>query len=378
MSTARESLPLGRPRGASVWSITGQTDPDGAVRKIALVQEETSVGRRPDLQICLASPSVSKLHAKLKIDGPRLFVEDMGSTNGSYVNGERLSAPCELKTGDIVQFATTVFRVGNEASSVTENVTVEGDALDQALSLMQFERLMDGNAIIPFYQPIVPLDDPARRDAYEILGRSRLLGLSSPGEMFSTALQLDQEAALSRQLRLKGIQVAQRFAGNPTLYVNTHPAEVLDHELTASLETLREINPDGDMTLEIHEGAVTDPAGVRVLREHLSGLGMELAFDDFGAGQARLVELSEVRPDCIKFDMQLVQGIHSAPASRQEVVGMLVRMVNELGITSLAEGVELQEDHETLVQMGVKLGQGFYYGRPASINDHLKQHGPLA
>ena len=55
---------------------------------------------------------------------------------------------------------------------------------------------------------------------------------------------------------------------------------------------------------------------------------------------------------------------------------MLVNMVNELGIDSLAEGVETAQDHETLAQMGVLLGQGFYYGRPASIKDHLGAESP--
>ncbi len=110
---------------------------------------------------------------------------------------------------------------------------------------------------------------------------------------------------------------------------------------------------------------------IRHLRELLIELNIQLAFDDFGAGQARLLELSEVRPDYLKFDMRLVQGIHRAPPSRQQVVELLVRLVNELGIVPLAEGVETKEEHETLRQIGFQLGQGFFYGRPASISNYL-------
>ena len=56
---------------------------------------------------------------------------------------------------------------------------------------------------------------------------------------------------------------------------------------------------------------------------------------------------------------------------------MLVRLVLELGITPLAEGVETKEEHETLQQMGFLLGQGFFYGRPASISNYLN-NSPLA
>jgi EAL domain-containing protein (putative c-di-GMP-specific phosphodiesterase class I) len=83
------------------------------------------------------------------------------------------------------------------------------------------------------------------------------------------------------------------------------------------------------------------------------------------------VELTEVQPDCLKFDMQLVQGISSAPCGRQQIVSSLIRMVNDLGIDSLVEGVEATADHETLVQMGAKLGQGFFYGKPAPVKNFL-------
>ena len=75
----------------------------------------------------------------------------------------------------------------------------------------------------------------------------------------------------------------------------------------------------------------------------------------------------------LKFDMKLVQGIHRAPPSRQQVVALLVRMVNELGIIPLAEGVETKDEHDTLRQMGFRLGQGYYYGRPASIEAYLPE-----
>jgi EAL domain-containing protein (putative c-di-GMP-specific phosphodiesterase class I) len=48
-------------------------------------------------------------------------------------------------------------------------------------------------------------------------------------------------------------------------------------------------------------------------------------------------------------------------------------MVIELGISPLAEGVETAEDHETLKQMGFELGQGFFYGRPAAIQNYIGQ-----
>ena len=360
----------------SVWFFAGQIDESEPVRRVPIQTLPFRVGRRPGLALTLPCTCVSKEHAEIFERGDAIWVRDLNSTNGTYVNGKRVYGATQLNEGDIVQFATVVFRTGRqEADNVGHTVTE--DACDRALSMMQFDRLLDGEAVVPFYQSIVEIQQPGLPiRGYEVLGRSRILGLHTPKEMFATASQLNMEAELSRILRKRGVEVAQRFQERHELYVNTHPRELADDSLMESLRKLREICPDDRMVLEIHESAVTNPDMIKKLSEELKGLNMGLAFDDFGAGQARLVELSEARPDCLKFDMKLIQGIHNAPKERQDVVAMLVRMVNEIGVQSLAEGIEEEGDHETLRQMGVQLGQGFFYGRPASINDFLDRDAP--
>jgi EAL domain-containing protein (putative c-di-GMP-specific phosphodiesterase class I) len=101
-----------------------------------------------------------------------------------------------------------------------------------------------------------------------------------------------------------------------------------------------------------------------------------LAYDDFGAGQARLVELVEVPPDYLKFDLKLVHCIDHATNERQRMLASLVQMVRELGIAALAEGVETSEEHEICRQMGFQYAQGFFFGRPALPKDYLTGHDP--
>ena len=98
--------------------------------------------------------------------------------------------------------------------------------------------------------------------------------------------------------------------------------------------------------LEIHEAAVTCGEQMRTLRTALNELQIGLAYDDFGAGQARLVELVDVPPDYLKFDMKLVQNLETASMERQRMLASLVKMVHDLGITPLAEGIETAGDHE--------------------------------
>lgn len=297
------------------------------------------------------------------------MLRELGSTNGTFVNGLQITGETEIKVNDLIHFAALVFRVGMKQEALTQQHTVHEDVCDQALAMIQFERLISDGGLYPHFQPLVRLEDQSRI-GYEVLGRSRLFGLQSPHEMFHAASQLNLEAQLSEAFRLRGVEIGTAFGPDANLFVNTHPKELDRVEFYDSLREVRASAPDQTITLEIHEGASTNMSMMRELCAVLKDLDIKLAFDDFGVGRARLVELGEVRPDYLKFDMKLTKNIEHAPAKRQELVALFANLVNNLGIQTLAEGVETRECHEILVQMGFQLGQGFYYGRPSPISKY--------
>ena len=353
------------------WFLSGQIDETEPLRRFQIHTLPYSVGRKTESALCLPVGCISKNHAEFYKEGNHLGLRDLGSTNGTFVNGEPLTGQVLLKENDIVQFATIVFRVGT-AQVTTDHHTIAEDVCDQALAMIQFERLISDGGLHPHFQPIVRLDNQ-ERIGYEILGRSRLFGLQSPHEMFHAASQLNLEAQLSEAFRDRGVEIGKQFPSDMNLFVNTHPKE-LDHPaLYDSLVTLRNLAPEQTITLEIHEGASTNMTMMRELCAVLEDLNILLAFDDFGVGRARLVEQGEVRPDFLKFDMKLTKNINDAPKKRQELVALFANMVNNLGIQTLAEGVETRECHEILVEMGFQLGQGFYYGRPSPISKYLQE-----
>lgn len=86
-------------------------EPNGSERT-AEVRSETTVGRAPGCGIALTDDKfASSLHARLFVQGGRLWVEDLGSTNGTWLNGERLDGPRPLARGDRVQVGRTVLEV---------------------------------------------------------------------------------------------------------------------------------------------------------------------------------------------------------------------------------------------------------------------------
>jgi EAL domain-containing protein (putative c-di-GMP-specific phosphodiesterase class I) len=365
-----KNSPTISPRNDVTWLLTGQLGADQVARSVTIASWPFVIGRSPSVTLTIASPTVSSQHAELRLENGGLVVSDLGSTNGTFVNGTRVTSEATIRAGDLLQLAEIVFRV-TEQRGYVDCKTIAGDSTDRALAMIQFDKLIAERAVLPHYQPIVEMSS-RRTIGFEVLGRSPLFGLGTPHAMFSAAALLDLEGELSRMLRDEGVRSAEALPADPLVFVNTHPAELADDLLLEkSLRELRAAAPHAALVLEIHEAAATSVPQMRALRQLLEELGMKLAYDDFGAGQARLVELGDAPPDFLKFDIQLVRGIDHASAERQRMLESLVAIVADLGIVSLAEGVETSAEHETCKQMGFVYGQGFYYGAPASAGEFM-------
>jgi EAL domain-containing protein (putative c-di-GMP-specific phosphodiesterase class I) len=355
----------------SVWYLVGQLDPRGGTQRIPINSVPFQVGRRGDLSLAIANQTVSAVHAEIAEEDGWLTLRDLASTNGTYVNGTSIMSQATLFEGDVIQFAEVPFRLERQVTGHNDPTAI-GDPCDRAAALLHFDQLMEGEAVVPFFQPIVRLD-AHDTIGYEIVSRSRLEGLMTPAEMFAVAGQLNAQGELSQLLRREGLRAGAALPAQANLFVNTHPVELAASGLAESLTELRRLNADRPMTLEIHEAAITDLLFMRELERTLRDLSIDLAFDDFGAGQTRLVELIEIRPDVLKFDMRFIQGVHTAPAHRQEMLANLVEMVTEWGITPLAEGIECEAESTVCQQLGFVLAQGFYFGHPAPVVQYINE-----
>ena len=229
--------------------------------------------------------------------------------------------------------------------------------------------LIDEGAVTMHFQPIVTLPG-ARVTAYEALGRGRFPDLpESPVELFDLAGALgpDVQAELSRLFRRKAVELVKDRPEPPMLFVNTHPVELERPGLLESLEELRSFAPNVDLVLEIHESALAQTDFITWLRNRLLEINVGLAYDDFGAGQARLFELAEAPPHYLKFDRRFVTGLETAPVSRQRLVASLVAAARELLVKTLAEGVENEEEADACLRAGFSLAQGYHFARPMPI-----------
>ncbi|MBK9363265.1 MAG: EAL domain-containing protein [Rubrivivax sp.] len=342
------------------------------------------VGRDPANDLAEGAMGLSRRHAELGADiSGRLRLTDIDSTNGTFVNRQRIHGSVLLADNDVIHFANAEFRIRLRSG---ENTTLLGRpaAADERTVLVapgrglsqnfvprerEFEDLLRGQGISGALQPIVDMRTRAPV-AYEWLGRGRHPDLpQSPIHLFQMAARLDRESELSQAFREHGIRTVSARLKGATLFVNTHPKETFDEALLAELARLRDDPAAPRLVVEVHETAVMEVARMKELAARLKDIGVRFAYDDFGAGQARLNELGEVPAHFVKFDMGLIRGIDLASERKQKVVGDLVRLVLELGSVPLAEGVETEAEAEVCRLMGFKLVQGYLTGRPVPVDE---------
>jgi len=77
-------------------------------RRVILIEGASVIGRAQDATIPIDSPGVSRAHARIVVSGGRAVIEDLGSKNGTYVGGERISEPAELSDGQQVKVGAVV------------------------------------------------------------------------------------------------------------------------------------------------------------------------------------------------------------------------------------------------------------------------------
>jgi EAL domain-containing protein (putative c-di-GMP-specific phosphodiesterase class I) len=327
------------------------------------------IGRRPALHLTLPMESISTEHAEFYEDAGRLRLRDLGSTNGTFVNRLRIE-DAAVNDGDVVHFADVQFQVvASPAPQRRPTAVVPGLPSPQPLlgDTVKLRELLHQGTVYIAFQPIVEL--PGRRVVgYEALGRGRHPGLpEGPIELFRTAAALGAEVELSRLFRRKLIETLASGSAYPAVFVNMHPAELAHPGLVESLTDMPRGAPHVEFTVEIHEAAIVNVPGVVALRAALRERGIRLAYDDFGSGQARLLELGEAPPDLLKFDIRFIRGVNEAPASRRRLLKSLVDIVRDLGAEPLAEGVETAEEAQACEEIGFTRAQGYLFGRPMPV-----------
>ncbi len=360
------------------WCLFGSVTQGETLTRVPVNSATFKIGRRSGMDLTLRSPRVSGEHAEILLVGETLFVRDLGSRNGTFVNRRRVDQVTPIGEGDHIELADMEFRVEYRPSQVIRpggkgalNDTMdEIEAFESAWVLSQLDQLIDKRAVVPHYQVIMGLLHSAPL-GYEALARSSVSGLENPGVMFETAKLVNREAELSLLCRAQAVELGCQLPRGSSIFLNTHPAESLHDDVLPSLRQLRSAVPEHTLVVEIHEGAIDDLSSVRRFIDELKDQQIGIAYDDFGSGRSRLVELIQAPPDFLKFDIGLIRDIHKSPKQQQRMLKILVEMVHDMGTRAVAEGVEKRHEAECCRDLGFDFLQGYFFGRPKPVGDFL-------
>jgi EAL domain-containing protein (putative c-di-GMP-specific phosphodiesterase class I)/CheY-like chemotaxis protein len=162
------------------------------------------------------------------------------------------------------------------------------------------------------------------------------------------------------------LAIWQREGLQITMAVNISMENLRDGDFTSKLDRIASearISPQ-DLTLEITESRVIERIHLpldRLVRLRLHRFG--LSIDDFGTGHSSLSQLRDVPFSELKIDRGFVSGARHDPVIRP-ILESSIRLAKELGMSSVAEGVETEQDWHLLRELGCGLAQGYFIGRP--------------
>ncbi len=232
------------------------------------------------------------------------------------------------------------------------------------------------------YQPIISLKT-GRITGFEALTRwqhgDRLL---SPAEFIAVADETGLIIPMNRLLLREACEQLRswqsQFPAEPplTMSVNVTSKEFASPHLAKGIgETLKQTGLDPNhLQLEITETiAMGDPEKAAFVLAELKGLGVRLSVDDFGTGYSSLSRLQQFPVDSLKIDRAFISCMDSDVDS-DKIVRIIIMLAQNLGLVTVAEGTETEEQVNQLKALDCGFAQGYYFSRPAdhqAISDLL-------
>lgn len=231
-------------------------------------------------------------------------------------------------------------------------------ALREALSRGQFEL---------FYQPLVKVRD-RRISGFEALLRWRHpdRGLVSPGEFIPLAEEIGVIVQIGEWVLRTACAEAATWAGECHVAVNVSPAQFSNRNLVSVVtEALAASGlPPHRLELEITESVLLEnSAAVTATLAQLNALGVRISMDDFGTGYSSLSYLQRFPFDKIKIDASFIHSLGQGEEGIA-IVRAIAGLGKSLGITTTAEGVETEEQLESILAEGCDEVQGYYFSAP--------------
>jgi EAL domain-containing protein (putative c-di-GMP-specific phosphodiesterase class I) len=236
--------------------------------------------------------------------------------------------------------------------------------------LGQLRRSIDNHELVLHYQPKVTMPGVG------VCGVEALVrwnhpqrGLIPPGDFIPLVERTPLIRPLTRYVLDAALQQCARWrdAGRfLAVAVNVSARNLLDEHFVDEVQELLAHwrVPASCLQLEVTETAImADPDRARRILARLAECGIALSIDDFGAGYTSLAQLKDLPVHQLKIDRSFVAPMAADPGNAL-IVRSVVELGHNLGLTTVAEGVEDEATYDSLRAMGCDVAQGYYVCRP--------------
>jgi len=244
----------------------------------------------------------------------------------------------------------------------------------------ELRRALESGEICAYFQPQIALETGAV-SGMETLARWHHpeRGLISPGEFLPLIEAEGLSSRLAERMLRDGLAALNRLDAQgfhvPNVAINLSAPELGNPTLADAIawELDRHDLAPERLVLEIVETVVTHSDDDVVVKNvaRLAALGCGIDLDDFGTGHASIANIRRFAVSRIKIDRSFVTNMHRDPELRRMVAAIL-SMAGELGLQSVAEGIESPEEATLLATMGCAHGQGFGIARPIPAADLVR------
>ena len=223
---------------------------------------------------------------------------------------------------------------------------------------------------VPYFEQQIDLTT-GRLGGFEVLARwdHPTRGLVPPDNFIPIAEETGMIADLSMSVMRQALEEAKTWDQSLVISVNISPSQLKDPWLAQKIvKLLVETGfPANRLEIEITETSLFENLALaQSIVGSLKNQGIRLALDDFGTGYSSLAHLRALPFDRIKIDKSFVTSILEN-AESAAIVNAITRLGDSLGLPVTAEGIEDAEIEERLRQLGCHKGQGWHFGKPASI-----------
>lgn len=312
---------------------------------------------------------------KTLVEAIRASLDELSAVDATFTP-TLLSASLELRTEPTVRIERSIYGSLGRARDICRKESLER----QSGRLQELRRMLASGEIVIRYQPIVSLRSGLVH-GFEALSSARSNEIfENPEMLFSFAEESDAIIDLERLCRsqaLARLEPLRQAAGgklflNCSVHAFADPRLLDDLIVQAAAAGLRA----SDLVLEITERtAIKEWQHFQQTLGEIRRKGLQIAIDDMGSGYSSLRAVGEIQPDYLKFDCSLIHGIHLSPIKR-DLFETLVTLARKIGAQAIAEGIEIPEEFETVRALGVDLGQGYLFARPAPPGEPPRIHFP--